>query len=253
MKKFLLPLLILTLGIAFLLGRFPETTRSERQQFQISAPTASRAVAFGESGELRHLPLPTKQDGALTVREMGGPVAERAEVNFTHDTDGSIASFGSMTMPAPLTSVDGLQNLDNGLIHQLLIIPPDMNGDVGPNHYVQFVNSLIRVYDKTGQPMGPPFKISSVFESLGTVCAPRNDGVGLVQYDQLADRWLITQTCTAFPPFRQMVAVSKTGDPLGGYYAYEFVMPNVRLNDFPKFGVWPDGYYMSTDEFLGSD
>ena len=64
---------------------------------------------------------------------------------------------------------------------------------------------------------------------------------------------MITQTCTAFPPFRQMVAVSKTGDPLGGYYAYEFVMPNVKLNDFPKFGVWPDGYYMSTDEYLGAD
>ncbi len=50
-----------------------------------------------------------------------------------------------------------------------------------------------------------------------------------------------------------MLAVSKTGDPLGQYFSYEFVMPSVRLNDFPKFGVWPDGYYMSTDEFLGAD
>ena len=55
-----------------------------------------------------------------------------------------------------MTNFDGLQNLDNGLIYQLFIMPADMNGDVGPNHYVQFVNSLIRVYDKTGQPMGPP-------------------------------------------------------------------------------------------------
>jgi hypothetical protein len=57
----------------------------------------------------------------------------------------------------------------------------------------------------------------------------------------------------AFPPFRQMVAVSKTSDPAGQYYVYEFAMPNVKINDYPKFSVWPDGYYMSTDEFLGSD
>ena len=30
-------------------------------------------------------------------------------------------------------------------------------------------------------------------------------------------------------------------------------MPNIRINDFAKFGVWPDGYYMSTEEFIGSD
>jgi hypothetical protein len=30
-------------------------------------------------------------------------------------------------------------------------------------------------------------------------------------------------------------------------------MPNVKFNDYPKLGVWTDGYYMSTDEFLGSD
>ncbi|HKX84236.1 MAG TPA: FG-GAP-like repeat-containing protein, partial [Pyrinomonadaceae bacterium] len=50
-----------------------------------------------------------------------------------------------------------------------------------------------------------------------------------------------------------MLAVSKTGDPLGGYFVYEFAMPGVRLNDFPKFGVWPDGYYMSTEEYFGAD
>ena len=156
-------------------------------------------------------------------------------------------------MPGPLVSVDGLADLDNAIVYALLILPPDMNGDVGPNHYVQVVNSLIRVYDKSGQPMSPPIKISKLFEPLGTVCSTRNDGLAVVLYDPLADRWIISQTCTAFPPFRQMFAISKTGDPLSDYYSYEFVMPNVKLNDFPKFGVWPDGYYMTTDEFLGSD
>jgi hypothetical protein len=29
--------------------------------------------------------------------------------------------------------------------------PPDTNGDVGPNHYVQIVNTVFSVYSKTGE------------------------------------------------------------------------------------------------------
>ncbi|HKX82902.1 MAG TPA: hypothetical protein VJL58_01670, partial [Pyrinomonadaceae bacterium] len=135
------------------------------------------------------------------------------------DGDGQLADFSREPMPLPSLSFDGIANLDNGLIHNFLILPADMNGDIGPRHYVQIVNSLIRVFDAdTGIPLSPPFKISDIFTSLGTVCSTRNDGLATVLYDAFADRWLISQTCTAFPPFRQMVAVSKTGDPLGGYF-----------------------------------
>ena len=161
--------------------------------------------------------------------------------------------FGITPMPSPTLSFDGVQNLDNGAIYGLLFLPADMTGDVGPNHYVQAVNALLRVFDKSGNALSPPFRISTIFESLGTACSTRNDGLPNVLYDALADRWLITQICSNFPPFRQMVAVSQTGDPLGPYFAYEFVMPTNRQYDFPKFGVWPDGYYMTADEFLGAD
>jgi len=156
-------------------------------------------------------------------------------------------------MPSPGISFDGLSNYNNIDAYGVVIIPPDMIGDVGPNHYVQAVNALVRVYDKSGDPLTPPFKMSELFGPLNTPCSVRNDGEATVLYDQLADRWLLSQYCTLFPPFRQMIAISKTGDPTGAYFVYEFVMPNVRLNDVAKFGVWPDGYYMSTDEFIGSD
>ena len=81
----------------------------------------------------------------------------------------------------------------------------------------------------------------------------RDDGDPIVLYDALADRWILSQYCRNFPPFRQMIAVSKTSDPTGEYYVYEFVMPNNKLNDYAKLGVWTDAYYMSTDEFFGSD
>ena len=111
----------------------------------------------------------------------------------------------------------------------------------------------IRIFDKQGNALTPPFKLSSIFAPLGTTCATRNDGDPIVLYDALADRWLLSQFCTQFPPFRQMIAVSKTGDPTGEYYIYEFVMPNNKLNDYSKIGVWSDAFYMTTDQFFGSD
>ena len=173
--------------------------------------------------------------------------------NAPHDTDGNLANITGAQMPAPLLSFEGLSSNDNAAAFGFRIIPPDTFGDAGLNHYVQAVNALVRVFDKQGNALTPPFKLSSVFAPLGTLCSTRNDGDPIVLYDALADRWLLSQFCTQMPPFRQMIAVSKTGDPTGEYYIYEFVMPNNKLNDYSKIGVWSDAFYMTTDQFFGSD
>lgn len=170
-----------------------------------------------------------------------------------HDADAAIAGGGILPMPTPALSIDGLNNTQNGEAFGLFFLPSDSIGDVGQNHYVQATNALVRIFDKSGAAVTPPFKMSSIFAPLGTLCSTRNDGEPVVLYDTLADRWLLSQYCQAFPPFRQMVAISQTGDPTGAWFLYEFVMPNNRLNDFSKFGVWPDGYYMSDDEFVGDE
>ncbi|MEO8573443.1 MAG: FG-GAP-like repeat-containing protein [Pyrinomonadaceae bacterium] len=257
MKKYVLFLATLTLAVSFFLSQRPVETKSEPRFEQVSRPHAARAAGFAVSGPLRDVADSRTGSGGLpkdlSVRQVGAGNELFSRPVTRHDADLSLSDFGSLPMPEPSQSFPGIADLDNAIIYSLLILPPDMNGDVGPNHYVQIVNSLFRVFDKGGQPMSQPLKISKLFEPLGTICSTRNDGLAIVLYDPLADRWLISQTCTAFPPFRQMLAISKTGDPLGEYYSYEFVMPSVRLNDFPKFGVWPDAYYMSTDEFLGAD
>ncbi|MCC6452015.1 MAG: hypothetical protein IT171_03935, partial [Acidobacteria bacterium] len=221
-------------------------------RISVSEPVVGTAVAYASSGPVknfaaRNVPRPLKPE----IRAVGDhspkqPPAQRS-------TTSRPASVLDTPMPSPLLSFDGLSNYDNLNAYGLFFLPPDMNGDVGPRHYVQAVNSLLRVFDKAGTPLTPPFKISDLFAPLNTPCSLRNDGLAIVQYDQLADRWLISQYCNNFPPFRQLIALSRTGDPTGEYYLWEFVMPNNRLNDFSKFGVWPDGYYMSDEEFTGSD
>jgi len=44
-----------------------------------------------------------------------------------------------------------------------------------------------------------------------------------------------------------MIAVSQTPDPTGSWYRYEYSF--TAMPDYPKFGVWPDGYYMSCNRF----
>ena len=50
--------------------------------------------------------------------------------------------------------------------------------------------------------------------------------------------------------FWHMIAVSATADATGAWHRYAFQMPN--FNDYPKLGVWPDGYYLSVNLFNGS-
>ncbi|MGH3557494.1 MAG: carboxypeptidase regulatory-like domain-containing protein [Mycobacterium sp.] len=45
------------------------------------------------------------------------------------------------------------------------------------------------------------------------------------------------------------VAVSQTSDPTGSYYLYNFVIDATGFTDYPKMSVWPDAYYVSTNDF----
>ena len=63
-------------------------------------------------------------------------------------------------------------------------------------------------------------------------------------YDHLADRWLLSQFAN---PNHMCIAISQTANPTAGtWFLYEF--DTTAFPDYPKFGVWPDGYYMSTYE-----
>jgi hypothetical protein len=108
----------------------------------------------------------------------------------------------------------------------------------GPNHYVQWVNVRFAVFDKTTGAMLPGFPKpgNAVWDGFGGDCENRNDGDPIVQYDQLADRWILTQFAVATRNYMQCVAVSATGDPTGAYYRYSFDYND--FPDYPKLTVW---------------
>ncbi len=52
-------------------------------------------------------------------------------------------------------------------------------------------------------------------------------------------------------PFYQCMAVSQSSDPTGSWYRYVWQVPVDKMNDYPKYGIWPDGYYMTVNQFAG--
>lgn len=132
------------------------------------------------------------------------------------------------------------------------VLPPDTNGDVGLDHYVQMVNLTLAVYDKTGNPLLEPVDNNTIWTPLGGICASQNDGDPIVLYDQGADRWLVSQFAWIDPNnYHECIAISATGDPTGSWHLYDFFVSDNQINDYPKFGVWPDGYFMSANDFNG--
>jgi uncharacterized repeat protein (TIGR01451 family) len=256
-------ILILAASTFYLNNSVKSSEQTQNKTFPELKAQAFQAAGFAVSPAVRDF-APAQPDAGNASRRAGRAEQQTREVpnkvpfrkqieNAAPDVENNLARVSAAPMPAPALSFEGLSSNDNAAAYGFRIFPPDANGDVGPNHYVQAVNALVRVFDKQGVALTPPFKLSSLFAPLETPCSRRDDGDPIVLYDPLADRWIYSQFCTNFPPFRQLVAVSKTGDPTGAFYVYEFVMPNVKMNDYPKFGVWTDAYYMSADEFFGGD
>jgi hypothetical protein len=90
-----------------------------------------------------------------------------------------------------------------------------------------------------------------LWAGFGGVCEDTNNGDPIVLYDQIADRWMASQFAwQGDGPFYECIAVSATGDPTGEWHRYEFLISQTKLNDYPKFGVWPDAYYMAVNQFI---
>jgi hypothetical protein len=153
--------------------------------------------------------------------------------------------------PSPLLTFEGVSDDDNAAILGGRVVPPDTNADVGPAHIVQTVNLLYAVYNKTGTLLFGPVPIRNLWASFGGDCETHNDGDPTVVYDDAADRWVISQFALGANG-HQCVAVSTSNNPAGSFFRYDFVVSPGRVNDYPKMGVWPDGYYITANEFTGS-
>ncbi len=148
--------------------------------------------------------------------------------------------------PAPTLNFAGIGNV-NG------VLPPDTEGAVGPNHYVQVVNLSFAVYDKTGTILAGPSNTNTLWAGMGGACETDNSGDAIFLYDQFADLWVLTQFAIGAGQ-DVCFAVSTTPDPTGTFYLYR--MPATRFPDYYKVGIWPDttsnAYLPNTADLVGN-
>ena len=111
-------------------------------------------------------------------------------------------------------------------------------------------------FGKTGVKLLGPVRISQLWSGFGGLCETNGAGDPVVLYDQLADRWVISEFAFALDsssvptgPFYECIAVSRTGDPAGSYFRYSYLTSETKMDDYPKLGVWPGGYFMTIDQF----
>ncbi|HEX7779946.1 MAG TPA: hypothetical protein VF424_11925, partial [Vicinamibacterales bacterium] len=206
-------------------------------------------------GSLRS--LPTAQPGPSQAFPIGFPMRPQplAPGGGTVRPDRPAPPGGGATPPDAEPAIDFSNVYPNFNGAFDLCCPADPNGDVGPNHYIQMVNSSFQIFDKAGGSLAGPSRINTIWTGAGDTtsdCARNNNGDPIVKYDRQANRWLISQF--AIPnglfnaPSSECIAISRTDDPVnGGWFIYTFRIPGDRI-DYPKFGVWPDAYYMSSQQ-----
>jgi hypothetical protein len=109
------------------------------------------------------------------------------------------------------------------------------------------VNLSFAIYSKQGTKLYGPAALGTLWQDFVPDCE-EDSGDPIVLYDEMADRWLLSQFTTRGPEYYNCVALSTSGDPLGSYFLYAF-STGENFPDYPKYGVWPDAYYITTREF----
>ncbi len=181
----------------------------------------------------------------LEVRPERGPVVQ----SKGYSGDAALQTLSAaVAIPSPLANFEGLSNQDNFNIFGFRVNPPDPNGEVGPNHYVEMINLVFAVYDKNGNRLLGPVDTGTLWSGFAIPDCTDPSGDPVVLYDQLEDRWVLTQFTTRGPIYYNCVAVSQTGDPTGAYYRYAF-STGVNFPDYPKYGLWRNSYIITTREF----
>ncbi|WIG59096.1 MAG: Na-Ca exchanger/integrin-beta4 [Ktedonobacterales bacterium] len=247
----LMALSVLLITPALVFGR-PATTSAPKH----SHPVVSKSVKNDLSPALRTIPgKPWKGDGhnaddfpTLAPVHRGKPNHIKSYLQ-TH--------IGTLAAPTASNNFDGVGNGFSGPNGTFTVAsaPPDTNGAVGPQDYVQTVNTDFAVFNKdasrgaVGSVRYGPVAINTLWSGFGGLCQTDNDGDPTVVYDGIANRWIISQFAVTNPDpnFYQCVAVSTTSDPTGSYYRYSFSYSN--FPDYPKMAVWPDAYYETYNLF----
>ncbi len=134
--------------------------------------------------------------------------------------------------------------------------PPDCTLAAGPQHVLASVNSSIAIYAKTG---GAPVVQRTLTTWFQNVVSNAKIFDPKALYDQHVGRWVLIAVALPAEPTVQkswfLVSVSKTADPLGGWWNYALdatkdgSTATSNWADYPALGVDHQALYLTANMF----
>ncbi len=122
--------------------------------------------------------------------------------------------------------------------------PTDANGDVNENYYVQVVNSNIGIYNKNQSSLINSFPINNIYNSqLPGANYQIIDPI--VLWDENAMRWIVVGFSSSGSSYYIMIALSTSENPNSSWFSWSIA--STVQPDYPKIGVWRDGYYLGVN------
>lgn len=222
-----------------------------------ASATASTATLrpIGISAALRTLALSARAPATQGAREPDPPLRRIPAPAPGSPRTGAEAAApqyalpsgpGAPAMPRVLTggakfNIEGLRAGAGGV-----------SGALGNLQYVQLAGGMMAVYRKGdgALQLGPVPANAMFFDAppgaAAHACgAPGAGRAPQVQFDQLANRWIVSFPAAPY----QCIAVSASSDAAGSYQRY--ALPIELSFDDPQLAVWPDAYYFSVNLFDG--
>lgn len=195
------------------------------------------------------------------VKVMPRPVRPRFPGPMAQDV-GIARDFPAPLLLAPQiigASFVGL-NLQDEINLGVGAIPPDTMGAIGPNHFLEMINSSVAAYTRTGTRLSNVTLDSFFTVTVSGITYPRfGTSDPHVIYDRGSGRWFAT--CLEFGTAvgsnnNIMFAVCRTGDPLNGIWD-KYVIPVAQpdsggasfFNDFDTLGSDDNGVYFGMNVF----
>ena len=178
-----------------------------------------------DPNEFKKVGPPKRMRGAKVVPGKGLPKGNDPLVNFDKEstkkqTKDPILTFQSTSSTAT---------------------PGDPTGEIGRDYYLASWNSSFRFFNLDGSPATPNTSLSNLFGA-------NESGDPIVMYDSEADRYIITSMGSSSVNF----AISVSNDPVNdGWHVYNASSNQFptsgQFPDYPKYSIWSDGYYLTTN------
>lgn len=158
---------------------------------------------------------------------------------------------GSASLGAPPTFTVGRNFQGSTYLTHTTLNPPDTMGAVGPDHFVELINSRYSVYRKSDGVKVQTSTLDQFFINAGLTVEGSFSFDPRVLYDKPSGRWFAVAVDNPRAANSWLLAVSNSSDPTLGWTGFKIDSDadDVQWCDFPTLGISGDSVIMSGNMF----